>query len=268
MHAHISKYGSIDWVILVWLKFASKVHPRPRCLFTVSFLSYAIVVSYACLVSDESVTSMSLFNFTSPLLHQLSSRLAVQPKHPTHEPSAVLIAITDEVSPKILYTVRASHMTHHAGEVAFAGGRRELGDKDNAATALREAYEETAILPEQVRIIGELPLHHAKSGMPVVPIVGVIPPNLALVPEVGEIARLFWGDLATLITQETVPYIKQYGDMLLQSPAFMVEGETVWGLTGRMTANLLKLGFDRDTDWTFNVVQQPIGGLGNPVSST
>lgn len=211
---------------------------------------------------------MSVFNFNSPLLNQLASRLQVCPTHTQHEPSAVLIALTDEISPKILYTLRASHMTHHAGEVAFAGGRREPYDHDNAATALREAFEETAILPEQVKVIGELPLHHAKSGMPVVPIVGVIPPNLHLIPEAGEIARIFWGDLATLITQETVSYVKQYDDVLLESPAFMVEGETVWGLTGRMTANLLNVGFDRQIDWTFNVLSHPLDMLNNPLSGT
>lgn len=200
----------------------------------------------------------AMTTFQSPLIDQLAQRLSHYPHHYQHEPSAVLVAITNEIRPKILYTLRASHMSHHAGEVAFAGGRREVQDRDNVATALRETFEETGIAPEMVTLIGELPLHHAKSGMPVVPIVGVIPPDVLLVPESGEIARLFWGDLSTLITQETVPYVKRYGDVLLRSPSFIVEGETVWGLTGRITANLLNVGFDRNIDWAFNVIQQSI----------
>lgn len=192
-------------------------------------------------------------NFKSPLLAQLAERIAQIPLDPTPQPYAVLIAITNEAEPKILYTLRASEMREHAGEVSFAGGRREDTDDSNQATALRETFEETGILLSQVTIIGELPIHHAKSGRPVKPIVGVIPPDVTLVPEMGEIARLFWGNLAMLIEQPTVDYHYDMGKKWLVSPSFIVDGETVWGLTGRITASLLEIGFDRKIDWYFHV---------------
>lgn len=192
-------------------------------------------------------------NFKSPLLAQLAERIAQIPLDPTPQPYAVLIAITNEAEPKILYTLRASEMREHAGEVSFAGGRREDTDDSNQATALRETYEETGIHPSQVTILGELPLQFAKSGRPVKPIVGIIPPDVTLVPEVGEIARLFWADLATLITQPTVDYEYDLGSQVMISPCFLIDGETVWGLTGRITASLLEIGFDRKTEWYFNI---------------
>lgn len=196
---------------------------------------------------------MSNHNFHSPLVTQLAKRLATVPFDPTPQPYAVLIAITDEAEPKVLYSLRASHMRQHAGEVSFAGGRREDDDDSNQATALRETFEETGILPSQVTILGEMPIQYAKSGRPVKPIVGVIPPDVTLIPEMGEIARLFWADLATLIEQDTVDYVYDMGSHEMISPCFMVDGETVWGLTGRITASLLEIGFDRKVDWYFNV---------------
>lgn len=150
-------------------------------------------------------------------------------------------------------------MREHAGEVSFAGGRREVFDASNQATALRETYEETGIHPSLVQVIGELPIEYARSGRPVKPIVGVIPSDVNLVPEVGEIARLFWADLATLIEQETVDYaydLAKYNNknnQVMISPCFIIDGETVWGLTGRITASLLEIGFDRKIEWYFNI---------------
>lgn len=192
-------------------------------------------------------------SFKSPLLNQLAERLAKIRRHAEPLPSAVLIAITDEENPKILYTLRASHLSHHAGEVSFAGGKREENDTNNASVALREMWEETGISPEFVTVIGELPFQHAKSGMPVLPVVGVIPPDVAITPEVGEIARVFWGDLATVAEQATVEYRLGYQGHQIVSPSFIVDGETVWGLTGRITASLLEIGFDRQIAWEYKM---------------
>lgn len=196
-------------------------------------------------------------NFQSPLLNQLAERLAKLPRHAEPLPSAVLIAITNETEPKILYTLRAADLNHHAGEVSFAGGKRETGDTDNASVALREMWEETGIHPSLVTIIGELPMQHAKSGMPVLPVIGVISPNVIITPEVGEIARVFWGDLATIAQQVTVEYRLDYQGHQIISPSFIVDGETVWGLTGRITASLLEIGFDRNITWEYQMIPLP-----------
>lgn len=191
--------------------------------------------------------------FQSSLLNQLAQRLANLPHHTENLPSAVLIAITDEIDPKILYTLRADGLNNHAGEVSFAGGKRDPIDTHNASIALRETWEETGIAPSLVTILGELPMQYAKSGMPVLPIVGVIPPDVLITPEIGEIARVFWGDLATIAEQVTVEYRLDYQGHQIISPSFIVDGETVWGLTGRITASLLEIGFDRNITWEYQI---------------
>ncbi|WP_367111962.1 CoA pyrophosphatase [uncultured Psychrobacter sp.] len=189
------------------------------------------------------------------------SELVLQRLHQTQIADAsILVAITHERHPKLLLTRRASHMTSHAGEVSCAGGRYEYADGNNVVTALREACEETALPPNKVQLLGQLPPQTSKSGMSVRPIVALIEPNLILMPEPGEIARIFWADFEALITQPTVEYEVEYRmqDHLEQTatlltPSWQVDGETVWGLTGRVIANLLETGFDRQLEWYYRL---------------
>lgn len=171
--------------------------------------------------------------------------------------ASVLVAITNEKKPKLLLTRRAAHMKSHAGEISCVGGKYEEADGNNVVTALREACEETALPPDKVQIIGQLPIQTSKSGMSVRPIVALITPGLVLVPELAEISRIFWADFETLITQPTSEYAIEY-TMLGQTstivtPSWEVEGEIVWGLTGMLIANLLKTGFDRQLDWYYRM---------------
>ncbi len=172
--------------------------------------------------------------------------------------ASVLVAITHELRPKLLLTRRAVHLNSHAGEVSCAGGKYEIGDGNNVVTALREACEETALPPDKVQLLGQLPIQTSKSGMSVRPIVALIAPDLILVPEVGEISRIFWADFETLITQPTVEYSIEYAMQghaatTLLTPSWQIDGETVWGLTGRVLASLLETGFDRQLEWYYRL---------------
>jgi 8-oxo-dGTP pyrophosphatase MutT (NUDIX family) len=171
--------------------------------------------------------------------------------------ASILVAITHERRPKLLLTRRAAHMNSHAGEVSCVGGKHDRGDGNNVVTALREACEETALPPNKVQLLGQLPIQTSKSGMSVRPIVALIAPGLLLVPEAGEISRIFWADLESLVTQPTVEYEIEYKMQeqmaTILTPSWQVDGETVWGLTGRVIANLLETGFDRQLEWYYRV---------------
>ncbi|MCL6608805.1 MAG: CoA pyrophosphatase, partial [Geminicoccaceae bacterium] len=57
-------------------------------------------------------------------------------------PAAVLIGLVPaDDGPRILLTRRTDHLEHHAGQIAFPGGRIEPEDSDPVAAALREAEE-------------------------------------------------------------------------------------------------------------------------------
>ncbi len=69
---------------------------------------------------------------------------------------------------KLVFTIRASHLKEHAGEVAFPGGRIDPSETP-LETALREANEEIGI--ENDNILASIPLNHsfARSGYHIVP---------------------------------------------------------------------------------------------------
>ena len=54
-------------------------------------------------------------------------------------PAAVLVAICARAEPTVLLTERTAHLSAHAGQIAFPGGKIDAGRRDAAAAALREA---------------------------------------------------------------------------------------------------------------------------------
>ena len=89
-------------------------------------------------------------------------------------PAAILVLLIDgDNGPDILLTARAAALTNYPGLLVFPGGSTEPGDDGPAATALREAAEETGINPTQVHIIGSLPpLALPATRFLVTPVVG------------------------------------------------------------------------------------------------
>ena len=65
--------------------------------------------------------------------------------------------------PSLMFNVRSNKLRSHRGEVCFPGGRRnknlefEDGLEPIERAALREAYEEIGLNPNDVEIIGRTP---------------------------------------------------------------------------------------------------------------
>ncbi len=101
----------------------------------------------------------------------LNADIPKAPKASTE--AAVLVAFYSAPDgPRLVLTKRSSTLKAHPGQVAFPGGKRDLGDKTLQATALREAHEEIGLPPSQVDILGQLPNHTTVTGFDVTPIVG------------------------------------------------------------------------------------------------
>ena len=156
--------------------------------------------------------------------------------------AAVLIAITNEDNPKVLLTRRSVYLSNHAGEVSFPGGKRDPQDTSNIVVALREAYEETALNPFDVQLLGDLPMQKARNGMLVKPVVGLIPPEVELVAQPTEIDRIFFASLKQLMEVPAVPYEVRFAHQSLYFPSMRVENEIVWGLSARMLVALFQYG--------------------------
>ena len=73
----------------------------------------------------------------------------------------------------VLLLRRSNGLRNHAGQIAFPGGGVDLGDTDRVATALREAQEETGLIPSGVDVLGTLPeVHIPVSNYLVTPVLG------------------------------------------------------------------------------------------------
>jgi NUDIX domain len=55
--------------------------------------------------------------------------------------AAVLVPIIERDEPSVLFTQRTAHLTDHAGQISFPGGKIDASDQSPAAAALREAEE-------------------------------------------------------------------------------------------------------------------------------
>ncbi|OTG74401.1 coenzyme A pyrophosphatase [Acinetobacter terrae] len=186
------------------------------------------------------------------LIQSLQQRLRFSTRvKPAH--AAVLIAITDESDPKVLLTRRSLYLNNHAGEVSFPGGKRDPQDTSNIVVALREAYEETALNPFDVQLMGDLPMQKARSGMLVKPVVGLIPAEVKLIAQPTEIDRIFFASLSSLMKAPPIPYEVRYAQQSLYFPSMRVENEIVWGLTARMLVSLFQYGLDYQKEWPFLV---------------
>ncbi|MET4896538.1 CoA pyrophosphatase [Sphingomonadaceae bacterium jetA1] len=173
----------------------------------------------------------------APLLTGDDSRLADIIDGPTA--AAVLVAVTDRPEPGIMLTQRTETLRHHAGQVAFPGGRADPGDTDLIATALREADEEIGLPPRAVTVVGTTDRYRTVTGFDVTPVLGVIPPDLALRPAEAEVASLFEVPLAYLLNPEhhrrvSVPWngqTRHYYEILWNE-------RRIWGATAAMIVNL------------------------------
>ncbi|CAN7444897.1 CoA pyrophosphatase [Trinickia sp. LjRoot230] len=96
----------------------------------------------------------------------------------------------------VLLTQRADHLSDHAGQVSFPGGRREPDDANAIATALREAHEEVSLAPEHVEILGALPDYLTGTGFRVTPVVGLVHPPFTVAADTLEVAEIFEVPLA------------------------------------------------------------------------
>jgi 8-oxo-dGTP pyrophosphatase MutT (NUDIX family) len=156
--------------------------------------------------------------------------------------AAVLVPIVAHPAAlSVLFTQRTTHLTSHAGQVSFPGGRAEPGDATPEFTALREAQEEIGLAPEKAEVISRLPDYFTRTGFRVTPVVGLLTPPLALEPDPREVEEVFEVPLAFLLDPRN--HRRETREIQGRSVGYYVmrfEGRTIWGATAGMIVNLYR----------------------------
>jgi 8-oxo-dGTP pyrophosphatase MutT (NUDIX family) len=191
------------------------------------------------------------------VIHQYLQKLSIEGKMVNPSPdldlrvnegyrlAAVLIPLVNASGEwHLLFTRRTETLPDHKGQVAFPGGAYEPGDENLITTALREAQEEIGINPADVKILGQMDPLVSVSAYQITPFVGTIPWPYRVTPSPAEVSRVFTIPLLWLAEpgnheereffhpriagRQNVIYFKPY------------DGEVLWGISARLTLDLLK----------------------------
>jgi 8-oxo-dGTP pyrophosphatase MutT (NUDIX family) len=161
------------------------------------------------------------------------------------KPAAVLVPLVQRPEGlTLLLTQRTEHLSSHAGQISFPGGRAEDYDRDAVDTALRESEEEIGLARRHVEIIGVLPDHITASSYLVTPVVGLLTPPFELIAESNEVAEIFEVPLGFLMNganHQRMSFELPEGAGRRSFYAMPFERFFIWGATAGMLRNLFHL---------------------------
>ncbi|QLH03289.1 coenzyme A pyrophosphatase [Nitrosopumilus cobalaminigenes] len=146
--------------------------------------------------------------------------------------ASILVVIYGD-EPIVIMTEKPKHMTFHAGEISFPGGKLDSNDSNLLETALRETSEEIGLTIAPSQVIGQLePVITLNSGFMILPFVSVVKeiPTLSANAEVEKIFRIPLESF--LKTQAKDPDPSH--NLIQEMYTFEYENQIVWGASARI----------------------------------
>ena len=160
-------------------------------------------------------------------------------------PAAVLVPLLwCQEQWHLLYTRRTETVQSHKGQVSFPGGAVDPEDRSPEETALREAHEEIGLAPGDVRVLGRLPALATNSYYLVTPVVACIRWPYPFNPSPKEVSRVFTMPLAWLGNRSHWEERRRTNRLGYEEDVVYYQcydGETLWGVTGRITVEFLQI---------------------------
>ena len=161
----------------------------------------------------------------------------------------------------VLLEVRAAGLKQ-GGEVCFPGGRAEPNETFEAC-ALRETFEELAIPPGEIELIGKSDFLCVPGKSLIQPLLGLVSPAglAAMVPASSEVAEVFTVPLAFLCSTEPelytyhlkaqLPQFFPYDTIgispdypwkggIAEVPIWQYDGHVIWGMTARILLDIVR----------------------------
>jgi 8-oxo-dGTP pyrophosphatase MutT (NUDIX family) len=175
------------------------------------------------------------------LQQTLAKRQRIQLEWAGFRKAAILVPILKtEAGFELLFTVRSSQLSSHAGEISFPGGRVDDGETIEEA-ARREAFEEIGLTVTSESILGFLDDVPSPAKYIVTPVVAVLEKPLDFTLSQAEVEEIFTADLEVLARLEP-----RAEERILQGHRRLIhfysyQHRTIWGLTGNVVKNLLDI---------------------------
>jgi 8-oxo-dGTP pyrophosphatase MutT (NUDIX family) len=162
--------------------------------------------------------------------------------------ASVLVPLVQRAELTVLLTRRTDHLTDHAGQISFPGGRAEDHDADAVATALREAQEEIGLRAHQVQVLGRMPTYTTVTGFVVTPVVALVAAEHSVQADPSEVAEVFEVPLSFLMNPahhrhhavEIAGVRREFMSMPWTAPGAPEPTHFIWGATAAMLRNLYR----------------------------
>lgn len=166
----------------------------------------------------------------------------VPPPGSTPRRGAVLVLFAEAADgePEVLLTERAHHMRSQPGQVSFPGGHIDP-DETVAQAALREAWEEIGLVPEEIQVFGQLPeLWLPPTNFAVTPVLGYWRERGEVsVASPDEVHAIHHETIAELLDPEHRINVRHPSGWV--GPAFLIGTDKeliLWGFTAGILARL------------------------------
>lgn len=179
-----------------------------------------------------------LANLVQRLKHNDPRRIDVP-----FERAAILLALTNEDEPRLVFTRRSSQLKTHGGQVAFPGGRAEAADLTLIDTALRESQEEIGLNPSGVRIVGQLSEVISRYEILVTPFVGLIDSDTQLTADTREIESIFTVPVRYFLECPPERFDQLgYKEFRASVPCWQYGDYQIWGMSAMVLVDFLRTG--------------------------
>ncbi len=140
---------------------------------------------------------------------------------------------------RLVLTVRSVDVGTHKGQIAFAGGRADIGDVSPLHTARRELFEEVGLSEFAIQCFGILPAIAALDGSRIVPVLmsaDVDESHFKL--NMDEVADLIFVPWNLLTSENNKRFSFNLFGNRRESDQFVYKKHCIWGLTARIIADL------------------------------
>jgi len=194
-------------------------------------------------LKNATLTDWQSHQKLAPKLRLQYDENSIANKNPRDAAVLILLYLNQKNEISILLTKRANYNGTHAAQISFPGGKKENSDKNLQQTALREAQEETGIIPSKLQFIKQL----SKTYIP--------PSNFMVHPFVFatyktpdfkinyEVERIIEFPITELLDNKNVQseilstsYMKH-----VNVPCFKFKNEIIWGATAMILSELKDL---------------------------